>query len=688
MIRLYISTLSSPSFRAISSVLAFIVLSGTFASAAPDAPSPMDRIVSRAVVDLLQQEHLLQHPLDNEISARWLDGFLKMLDPGKCYFYQSDIDEFKKSEQELDDQVKRGDIEFAYTVFDRYLKRVNERVSSIDKILKFPFDFTKDEIIIIDKDKLTYPKTPEEAHEKWRKRIKHELLALKADDEEMVGKKAIDKLHRRYSSFEKRMNQTSDEDLLEMYLTAMTTSFDPHTTYMSPGTLKNFQIAMRLELEGIGAQLQSEDGMTIVKKIIPGGAADKEGELKPEDKIVGVGQGTEGDFVDIVDMKLSDVVKMIRGKPDTIVRLEVLPDGGGKKKIVQITRAKIELKDSEAQSIIFEAGLKNDEKPYKIGVIKLPSFYMDMEGARRGLPNFRSTTRDVKKILEDFKAEGIDAVVLDLRSNGGGSLSEAINLTGLFIKEGPVVQVKASGVSNVYADTDPSIEWAGPLVVVISKFSASASEILAGAIQDYHRGLIVGDRSTHGKGTVQSLMDISDRYHFLRVPNAPSLGALKLTMQQFYRPNGDSTQKRGVLSDIELPSVTSHMDVSESDLDYPINFDKIEAAAHDIYAQVTQPIVKSLKENSIKRISKSEEFSKKIKRINRYEEIKDKKEVTLNEKKYLKQREELDADKEEEEKLKEMAEEDKPKIERDYYMNEVINITVDYTQLLKSAAMN
>ncbi len=665
-----------------------LVLSPSLVWADPTAPSSRDRFISQAVVALLQREHLLQHQLDDEMSQRWLDGFLDGLDPGKIYFYQCDIDEFACKEKQLDDAIKKGDIQFAYTVFQCFLQRLDERVALANELLDQPFDFTKDEIIVIDKDSLSYPQTPEEAKDIWRKRLKRELLMLRVRDEEMVGQKAIDKLHRRYKSYQKYMHQTSNDDLLEMYLTAMTTSFDPHSTYMSPSTLKNFEIAMRLELEGIGAQLQSEDGTTVVHKIIPGGAADKQGELKPEDKIVGVAQGVDGEVADIVDMKLSDVVKLIRGKPGTIVRLEVIPHDGGKNKLVQITRAKIELKDSEAQSKIFEAGLKPNEQPYKIGVIELPSFYMDMEGARRGLPNFKSTTRDVRQILKNFKENGVDAVILDLRANGGGSLPEAINLTGLFLKDGPVVQVKASGAANVLADTDSSVEWDGPLVVVISKFSASASEILAGAIQDYHRGLIVGDRSTHGKGTVQSLMDIAERLQYFQIPNAPPLGALKVTMQQFYRPNGESTQKRGVLSDIELPSVTTHMDVSESDLDYPVEFDQIESAPHMLYPQVSRPIVERLQDDSANRILDSEDFQKTLKDIERYKEMKEKKSVTLNEEKFLKEREELDADKEEEDKLKEIANGDKPAIERNYYLDEVINITVDYAQLLKAAPRN
>ena len=296
------------------------------------------------------------------------------------------------------------------------------------------------------------------------------------------------------------MHQFSSDDLLEMYLSAITTAYDPHTTYMSPSSLENFHISMKLKLEGIGAALMMNDGYTVVTKVIPGGAADKNGKLQPEDRIVSVGQGTDGEMVDVVDMNLNDVVKMIRGKAGTVVRLGVKPAGGNEVEIVKITRAKIELKDSEARSEVIPFGKKPDGSSYEIGVIDLPSFYMDMSAARKGLTDFKSTTRDVRRILEDFKSKGVDAVVLDLTRNGGGSLTEAINLTGLFIDRGPVVQVKDSDARvQHYDDTESGMVWDGPLVVMTSKFSASASEILAGAIQDYGRGIIIGDVATHGK---------------------------------------------------------------------------------------------------------------------------------------------------------------------------------------------
>jgi carboxyl-terminal processing protease len=665
--------------------LAVVLGLGWTVSADPITPSATDRQIALAVTQMLHADHLSKHRLDDEISQRCLKTFLKTLDPMKLYFYQSDVDAFLAKQNDLDDAINRGDVKFAFQVFQVFLQRVDERVKLVDQLLATPQDFDVNEEMVIDRDSLVYPKDATEAQDRWRKRIKYDLLVLKADKTE--GKEALEKLQRRYQSFARRMHQTDDQELLEMYLSAMTTSFDPHTSYMSKNTLENFEIAMRLELEGIGAALQAEDGYTVVNKIIPGGAADKAKNLKAGDKIVGVGQGHNGDLEDVVDMKLSEVVDKIRGKRGTVVRLAVIPADNPERKVVEITRAKIELKDSEARGQIFEAGKMPDGSPYHIGVIELPSFYMDMAGARLGLPDFKSTTRDVRRILEDFTAKGVDAVVLDLRSNGGGSLQEAINLTGLFIDQGPVVQVKdADGRIMPYNDTDAGVAWNGPLVVMISKLSASASEILAGAIQDYGRGLIVGDHATHGKGTVQSLVDLGEQ--LFHVPNSPKLGALKITMQQFYRPNGDSTQNRGVLADVELPQLTSHLDIGEKDLDYPVAFDRVEPLHFPKLHYVSNGIVEELRTLSAQRCQTSEGFQKELKDIARYNDQKQRKTVSLNEKEFLAERAELNADKEEQKKLEEMAESSGMEIKRDYYMDEVLAITSDYLNLVRTTPAN
>ncbi|MGA2621411.1 MAG: carboxy terminal-processing peptidase [Thermoguttaceae bacterium] len=661
-------------------VLLAVLFAGGVPPARADlaAPTSDDHRVTLAVAALLQQQHLLRHPLDREISERCFKTFLQTLDPMKVYFYQSDVDHFTKYKDDLANEVQQGDIRFAYMVFNTFLARVDERVKMIDAILAAPQDFAVDEDLVVDKDKATYATTPEEAQDRWRKRIKYDLLVLKAEKADgkpdTVGKTPQQRLTQRYHSFAKRMHQTHAEDLLEMYLTSLTTAFDPHTTYMSPSTVEDFTIMMRLKLEGIGASLQNSDGYTVVKKIIPGGAADKQGQLKVEDKIIGVGEGPAGEIVDVVDMPLRDVVKMIRGKPGTIVRLQVIAEKAPQPRTIQITRATIELEDSAARGKVFEVGRRADGKPYKLGVIDLPSFYMDMEGAKHGLADFRSTTRDVRRILGDFNAQGVDAVVLDLRRNGGGSLTEAINLTGLFLDEGPVVQVKdADGRVTPYNDLEPGMAWSGPLVVLVSKFSASASEILAGAIQDYGRGLIVGDHATHGKGTVQSLLNLGQE--LIRF-NSPKMGELKITMQQFYRPAGDSTQRRGVVSDIELPSLTTHLDVGEADLDYPLPFDRVAAQPFKRFDFVGPAVVDQLRRLSAVRCAASEKFQKIVRNIARYEQQKAKKAVTLNEAKFLKERADLNADKEEEKTLEKLNESPSG-IERDFYLDEVFNVAID-----------
>ncbi len=645
-------------------------------------PTPADRQVTLAITALLKREHLLRHPLDDEISSRWLDQFLKTLDPMKVYFTQADVDEFMIQENQLDDLARRGDVNFAYKVYKRLLERIDERVKLVDELLAQSQDFSIDEELVIDPDKLQFPNNAAAVRDAWRKRIKYDLLVLKA--EKIEGQEAREKLARRYHSFDKRMHQIDSDKLLEMYLTALTTAYDPHTTYMSPSSLKNFEIAMRLKLDGIGAALQFVDGYTVVSKVIPGGAADKDGRLKPEDKVVSVGQGTDGELVDVVDMNLDDVVKLIRGKRGTIVRLKVMPAGLNEPKEYSITRAEIELKDSEARSEIKPWGKKSDGSPYKVGIVNLPSFYMDMGGARDGAEEFKSTTRDVARLLKDFNDKGVDVCVLDLRNNGGGSLTESINLTGLFIDSGPVVQVKdADGRVQHYDDLERGAMWSGPLVVLTNKFSASASEIFAGAIQDYKRGIVVGDTSTHGKGTVQSLLDLG-RQLFRGLPNAPELGALKITMQQFYRPSGDSTQNRGVLADIALPSLTSQLDVGESSLDHALAFDKVEESPFKPVDLVDELMVKELRNRSEGRRKQSEDFGKELKKIASYNQQKSRKRVFLNEEKFLADRADLNAEKEEEKNFEELNDPNRPVFKQDFYNDETLNITIDYLNLLKS----
>lgn len=651
--------------------------------ARPTGQTASGRMVTLAVRRLVERLHLTQQRIDDVISERCLESYLKTLDPWKLYFYQSDVDEFMQNRFALDDMIRRNNIDFAYTVFSRFLARVDERVATALTMVDAPHDFTIDEVMVRDRDATTYPKSPEEAAERWRKRVKFDLLVKKADEEE--DEEAKRKLRKRYSGIAKRWQQTTDDDLLEIYLTSMTSGFDPHSSYMSASTLENFEITMRLELDGIGASLRSEDGYTEVHEIIPGGAADQDGRLKKGDHIIGVGQGTAGELEDIIDMRLNDVVKLIRGKRGTVVRLEVKPVDNPKERFVyDITRAQIKLTNQEARGEVIEWGDKPSGGKYRIGVINLPSFYMDMDGARAGQPNFKSCTRDVRRLLNDFNQQGVDAVVVDLRFNGGGSLQESVSMTGLFIDQGPVVQVKGpDGRAQPYPDQEPGMVWSGPLAVLTNMFSASASEIFAGAIQDYGRGIVIGDHATHGKGTVQQLFDLGDQ--LFRPARKQNLGALKMTIQQFYRPDGASTQNRGVLADVQIPALTGHLEgVAESDLDYPMAFDTVRGLQHDRFSMMQPGLAAELQRRSQERIGKSEDFAKDITRIKLYEDQKDRETVTLNLAQYLAEREELDTDKETEKTYEKLSDSDRPVFDmQEHYNQEAMSIVADYLGMLK-----
>ncbi|MFN3191056.1 MAG: carboxy terminal-processing peptidase [Aureliella sp.] len=664
-----------------------------------DGPRAMDRQIIRAVAKLMDENHFSKHPLDDEISTRAFDRFLSSLDPLKLYFLKSDVEEFTSDKAKLDEFAKAGSMTFGFTVFKRFLQRVDERIDTANKEIDAEHDFTLDEKLARDPDVIDYPADEAEANDRMRKQIKYSLLVLesekiRAEKDAENGKERTEaetvlngdpnedpreKLKRRYRNIKRRWHQFDADELLELYVSSITTSFDPHTSYMSPDTLANFRIMMSLGLDGIGAQLTSEDGYTKLTSIVPGGAADKDGRLKPGDKIISVGQGTNGEMVDVIDMKLDDVVSQIRGKAGTVVRLGVLPVSGGEQQSIDIVRAKISLEDSAARSEVVDYGKKSDGSPFRVGYIDLPSFYMDMEAARANKEG-RSTTRDVSRILGDFRQEAVDAVVLDLSRNGGGSLTEAINLTGLFIDQGPVVQVKRlDGRVEAYDDTNAGVAWKGPLVVLTSKESASASEILAGAIQDYRRGIIVGDPATHGKGTVQSLYDLGNEI-FRGLGN---IGALKLTIQQFYLPGGKSTQKEGVLSDVILPAITASIDNAEGDLDYALPNDQVSGTRHIDYKMVNSTILAKLRDESERRIEDSEGFDRLLARIEMFNAQKDEDFVSLNRDDFLKRRAELDAQREQEEQALESAMPKKEVFKLDYYNKEVLNIARDYVEAVQ-----
>jgi len=639
-------------------------------------PTVRDKVITQHVAAYLEQIHVRRWKLNDTRSGRMFDSFLKALDPQRMYFTASDVDGFRGSRLKIDNFLKSGSLDFAFEVGGIFLKRVEECTALAKKLADEKHDFSVEEFFLSDRSEAPYARGAKAVKELWRKRVKALLLEKLVDGKD--EKEARSEVAKIYENFSNRMQRTDGMELLQIFLTSATMTYDPHTTYMSPDTLDNFQISMRLELEGIGAALQSIDGYTVVSQIIPGGAAAREGSLKLQDKILAVAQGDSPDFVELLNMKLSNVVKLIRGKKGTKVRLKIRHADANKEEVLSIIRAKVVLSDREAHGEVLEVKQGKAEPPFRVGVIVLPSFYMDMAAAGRGVKDFKSTTRDVARILEGFeKGKGIDAVVVDLRINGGGALSEAIALTGLFIDTGPVVQIKQlRGRVDTRSDKDSGVAWAGPLVVLTSKFSASASEIFAGALQDYGRAVVVGDRSTHGKGTVQQLMDLGRN----RSGQAGKLGALKITISQFYRPSGDSTQNKGVVPDIELPAVSSYLD-GEAELDYAIEFDTVPKAKYIDLGLAGQSTISSLQEKSQQRRGGVKEFNRIEEDIVRYQKLRDRKKIPLQRERYEAEKKKLDPRKEDEEE-KEPDEAVTPvnenEIKRDFYLEEVLSIAADY----------
>ncbi len=645
------------------------------------------------VSKIIPQFHLSRRSIDDEVSGALLDGFIKDLDPQKLYFLDSDIQEFQKYRTQLDDELKEGNVAFAYKLFEVYKERLTRQMGVANEWVEKEHDFTIDEKLETDPKKISWAKSTEELDDRWRRRVKHDLLLFKLNAEEAAKDPDAEKdeaddidprvrLHKRYRNTLLTVSQYGTGEQLEMYLTALASVFDPHSSYMSPQSWEDFEIQMRLSLDGIGAALRGDDGYTVVASIVPGGAASDDGRLKVKDKIIGVGQA-EGEIVDIYEMKLSEVVRMIRGPRGTIVRLQVKSDEDGKIKIIQLTRKKIELKESEVKGEIIEAADRVG-RPGRVGVISLPSFYRDFAGASGGVANFKSAGADVAKVLGQFAREQVDVVIIDLRNNGGGALTEAVEISGQFIDRGPVVQVKEpSGYVRILDDEESGVMYNGPLVVICNRLSASASEIFAGVIKDYRRGIIIGDTTTHGKGTVQNLMDVSPRQPF-RLITPSDRGKLKLTIQQFYRVQGDSTQNRGVRSDIVLPSLIDHWDLGESFLDNALPFDKIRSAKYSQVSSVNPQVVSALQKNSETRVSQDKDFQRVERAVSRYLERKTRTKISLNADTVRKEREEDEkankADKIDEEEKDPDA--DDPIFPENFYNNEALNIALDYVAAL------
>jgi carboxyl-terminal processing protease len=643
-----------------------------------DEPPAITKSVVRLVRQLVEQSHILHPQFNDELSSRGFELFLKNIDPLKSYFLASDIEEFSPYENKLDDLLQKSNISFAYIAYKRFLMRLEQVIPIVHQQIDAQHDFTVEEFIASDAKEIAYAKDMAELTERWRKTIKLNILSLRADGK--PEEEIKDTLHKRYRTIYNIRSQMDVDELLELYLTSLTNALDPHTTYMAPQEQEDFTTHLKLELKGIGATLRPDDGTTVVETLVPGGAADLDGRLKIGDKIVAVGQDDNSPAVETQDMKIKDVVKMIRGEPGSKVKLHVRPKAGGDIAIYEITRAVIKLEDSAAQFEVVEHGQKADGSLYRFGYIKLPSFYLDMEGARERKPNHKSTTRDLKEILKKFKASKVDAVVLDLSKNGGGSLPEAVSATGLFIDSGTVVQVKTlGGKVEQLDDEERGVAWDGPLIVKISQFSASASEIFAGAIQDYGRGLVVGDPKTHGKGTVQTLLDLAP---YMFGPNTTKqMGALKLTIQQFYLPDGRSTQLEGVASDVILPSLTAKLDVSESDLEYPLPMDKVNPRPHKNYQMVDSAMKIALQQSVNDRIGKNPEYEKLLAKIDSYVKQKDDKNIPLREADYMALRKELNSEKVEEDQFEAKAEREKIYYPN-FYNQEILNVAKDYCDTL------
>jgi carboxyl-terminal processing protease len=581
--------------------------------------------VGISVARLLEEGHYTHHPIDDEISRKWLTGYIEMLDFSHLFFTQKDIDALTaKYATALDDDILLGNVKPAHDIFALFQKRVEDRVAKIKEFVKQPPDFKTNETVLLNRDKAPWPKDEAEADDLWNKRITNELLQEKLADHPIEpGPKMVE---RRYDRMLRNVHEEDADEQVKLYLDALAQAYDPHSEYLSKDDLKNFSINMGLSLVGIGALLQNDDGYAKIESLVPGGPAQTSGKLKVGDRISAVAQGA-GDFVDVRDMRLDKVVDKIRGKKGTKVRLLVIPASAAdpsQRKTIELVRDEIKLKDQEARADII-LKKNRDGDMVKVGWITLPSFYADMEGHKK------STTADVRALLKRLKKEKISGLVIDLRRNGGGSLEEAISLTGLFIKSGPVVQTKGSNDRVVISsDPDPGIAYDGPLLVLTSRQSASASEIFAGALQDYGRAVIVGDKETFGKGTVQTIIEIGRFTSLLGTGNADD-GALKLTIQKFYRVAGGSTQLRGVASDIVLPTLTDLPEYGESALKNALPYDTVPPAKFTKWSDTHSLFIDELKARSAARVAADPEFHYVMDDMERLRKKIDDNRISLNE---------------------------------------------------------
>jgi carboxyl-terminal processing protease len=587
-------------------------------------PTEQENYVARRVSDIVAREHYRRAPLDDHLSSLILDRYLDAIDSQRSYFYASDIAEFEKYRYELDDAIKAGDVEPAFVIFRRFQQRSRERMSYAIELLQKKPDFDLDETFTFDREKEPWPANAAEMNELWRKRVKNDALSLI-----IAGKQwseAADVLRKRYEHVEKRMDQSKPEDVFETFMNAFVLSLDPHSNYFSPRNSEEYNIQMSLSYEGIGASLQLTDDYVTVIDVIAGGPAAVSGKLAANDRITAVGEGKSGELLDVIGWRLDDVVQKIRGPGGTTVRLQLLPAGaapGSPQKVVEFTRNRVSLEAQASHKAM--RTIQRNGRDVKVGIITVPSFYQDYDASRAGAKDFRSTTRDVQRLIGELRKDGAEVLIMDLRANGGGYLPEAESLVGLFIDRGPVVQLRdTTGRIEVDDDPDPAVFYNGPLVVLVDRFSASASEIFAGAIQDYGRGLIIGQQ-TYGKGTVQNAHPLN----YTIFGRKPELGQLNVTIGKYYRITGESTQDRGVTPDIKIPSLIDANEVGESTRDRALPWDHIEPAAFKAEGDL-KPLAATLTKLHEERTAGSADFRYLRTDISALDAMRSQKTVSLN----------------------------------------------------------
>jgi carboxyl-terminal processing protease len=616
-------------------------------------PDEQQSIVCKQIANLVTNYNYKKVPLNDSISAIIYDHYLKKLDENHSYLLASDVKDFDKYKTVLDDDIKAGNLDNAFYIFNVFQKRYTEYVNYSIAQLSKDFDFTKNETFTYDRDSLPFPASEDEIHQLWAKRVKYDLLNLQLTGKTLAANKET--LKKRYTNILSQSNKLSNQDVFQAFMDAFTEAIDPHTNYFNPSNAANFNIDMSRSLEGIGATLMSENEYVTIKTIVPGGPADKSKLVNVDDRIIGVAQGKTGAFQDVVGWRLENAIALIRGAKGTLVRLQLLPKGNtatGKVRTIELVRDKIILKDISAKKEI--RTYNNNGKTVKIGVISIPAFYLDFNDYKAGNPNYKSTTRDVRLILDTLKRENVDGVVIDLRENGGGSLMEAIELTGLFIKTGPVVQVRdARNQVEVDPDEDPAIAYTGPLAVVVDRFSASASEIFSAAIQDYGRGLILGTQ-TYGKGSVQNAIDldkvinpsIKDRLVALAgksksvaTGSQNKFGQLNLTIAKFYRISGGATQHKGVIPDVQFPSVIPMDKYGEDTEPSAMPYDVIAKTDYTKAGDFTS-VLPELNKLHDQRMSKSDSYKYLLADIADMKKHESEKTITLNEAELKRKRDE------------------------------------------------